>query len=303
MKRIKKKIRFILEQLRFFRDNGTTATRFRLLQIRENNNSHNWQVYKWICRKYGNYIDSCETTDSIKDEQYNQCIWVCWLQGMDNAPDIVKSCYKSLQKNANGHKVILLDHTNISSFIELPDYIEEKYKRKIIKPAFYCDIIRVALLEKYGGMWIDATVFTTERIPEIYFEQEIFCFKASNLKNDPIKASNWCICAQPNNEIIVKTKNTLLEYWKRENHAIDYYFFHYIFARAVDSNDVTKQMWNSMPYFNNENPHVLQFEMQNKFLEERWEYIKRISPVHKLAYREYELKDSYLAKIINGDLI
>lgn len=55
----------------------------------------------------------------LKDFDENYCkekypmqksnkVWVCWMQGMDQAPALVQRCYHSLQENLNDKKIILL---------------------------------------------------------------------------------------------------------------------------------------------------------------------------------------------------
>lgn len=58
---------------------------------------------KEIISKYKNQTcDSCENIDATSP------IWVCWWQGKENMPDIVKACYNSIQKHACNHPVILI---------------------------------------------------------------------------------------------------------------------------------------------------------------------------------------------------
>jgi hypothetical protein len=39
--------------------------------------------------------DSCDNT--LKHEQSNK-VWICWFQGIENAPNIVQKCYESVKK-------------------------------------------------------------------------------------------------------------------------------------------------------------------------------------------------------------
>jgi len=45
--------------------------------------------------------------------------------------------------------------------VELPGYIVEKWEKGRIPAAMFSDLLRVELLIKYGGTWIDSTVFCT----------------------------------------------------------------------------------------------------------------------------------------------
>ena len=47
-----------------------------------------------------------------QDENYKDCIWICWWQGLENAPEIVKRCVASIQKHAGNHKIIMITDEN-----------------------------------------------------------------------------------------------------------------------------------------------------------------------------------------------
>ena len=48
----------------------------------------------------------------------------------------------------------------------MPDYLNEKLKSGVLPLAIYTDLMRVALLEHYGGTWMDATILLTDEISQ-----------------------------------------------------------------------------------------------------------------------------------------
>ena len=101
------------------------------------------------------------TTEHATPISSNTPIWVCWWQGEDQMPEMVKQCFKFIVKNSNGHNVNLITKENYSEFIDIPDYVIQKVSDKSITLAFLSDIIRTSLLAKYGGLWIDSTYWVT----------------------------------------------------------------------------------------------------------------------------------------------
>ncbi|WP_222864769.1 capsular polysaccharide synthesis protein, partial [Serratia marcescens] len=99
----------------------------------------------------------------------DKVVWVCWFQGIEQAPALVKRCIDSIEKNVGDAKVVVLNDDNIKDFITLPDYIIEKYQKGMITKAHYSDIVRCSLLSKYGGIWMDATVYLTKTVPQHLF--------------------------------------------------------------------------------------------------------------------------------------
>lgn len=81
------------------------------------------------------------------------------MQGMENAPALVQKCYESLKINLKDREIILITAQNRKEYAILPDYIEEKYRKGIITHTHFSDLLRVELLCKYGGTWIDSTVY------------------------------------------------------------------------------------------------------------------------------------------------
>ena len=61
----------------------------------------------------------------------------------------------------------------------MPDYLNEKLKSGVLPLAIYTDLMRVALLEHYGGTWMDATILLTDEIPQEILNSDFFVFHNS----------------------------------------------------------------------------------------------------------------------------
>ena len=106
-------------------------------------------------------------------------IWVCWWSGFDSAPDLVRQCVRSIYQNAGTHPVHFISEETCSEYLEVPDYIAEKVKNGSMGPAHFSDYLRFSLLAEYGGLWLDATVFLSEEIPEAYFQMPVFTCRSA----------------------------------------------------------------------------------------------------------------------------
>ena len=51
-------------------------------------------------------------------------VWMCWWQGLENAPDLVKACVASVQKNAGNHEVTIITLENYKEYIDVPGWLE-----------------------------------------------------------------------------------------------------------------------------------------------------------------------------------
>lgn len=226
------------------------------------------------------------TEQSVSD--YSKLpIWQLWLQGEDNAPDIIKNCLRSVKKYNPERQVILLTNENIHNYISLPSFIIDKYNKGIISNTHYSDIIRVILLHKYGGTWIDATVMLTDKIPVQILESEFFCFSSpkDSLYYKQHLISSWFIHSRPNHVFMDIIKNSLFSYWKNENELLDYFLLHILFCLMINKNKGLKNIWDKLYHLSNKEPHLLQNELNNIYYEDIFEKIKSITSIHKLTYK------------------
>lgn len=58
-----------------------------------------------------------------------------------------------------GYEFRIVDLTNYHNWVQLPQYVEEKFRKGLIPPALFSDLLRLALLKQYGGVWMDASVY------------------------------------------------------------------------------------------------------------------------------------------------
>lgn len=113
-----------------------------------------------LIERYGGILDEAlddsrkgENTDTA-DVNVPNIIWSCWLQGIEQAPELVKACLASQKRclNTGEHRALSVEIYH--KWVEIPDFIEQKYKKGIIPAALFSDILRLAVLKKYGGIWM-----------------------------------------------------------------------------------------------------------------------------------------------------
>ena len=261
-------------------------------------------------------IKKIETSD-----KYPNKIWQLWFQGKDSVPPIIKKCTETVEK-FHGDRVIFLDNKNLFDYVELPDYIIDKHKKGIITYANLSDMIRMYLLAKYGGTWVDSTIYLTDKIPDTILNSEFFSFKTfqtnllegmngiedykmyCNFFNYPFSLeSSFFIHSKSGNELINGMLNLFFEYWKHENSLCDYLLIDRFFALAVLYNENFKEQFLNMPYYSVENVHLMQEALLEKFDQKLFDQISAITPIHKLTHKNLHrnaFKDSFLNKILEG---
>ena len=177
-------------------------------------------------------------------------IWLLWWQGEANMPPLVKACVNSTCKNANGAKVHLVTKDNYSSYIDIPSYIFEKREKGYISFAQLSDIIRYMLLEKYGGLWLDATIYTGYPIPSEYFDYNYFIWHTEQAKTCFVQQDDYhgfIVGSKPHEKLVSFVKEMFLEYWKTHDTLVDYLMVDYLIYIAKQSFPDIRREIDSLP--------------------------------------------------------
>ncbi len=260
-------------------------------------------IEPFLITKYGSRVQEFKKFNSSRElkHEHPKVIWWCWLQGKEQAPPVAQACYNSLARefmssnvqevvgSSEGYEINVIDAENWEEYVELPEYIVKKWKKRRIPPALFSDLLRLQLLITYGGTWIDSTVLCTgfngSRVQESkkYLEADLFLFQYTpegTIKN--ISISNWFISAHSNNEVLMVLRDMLFAYWKDYTCTLDYYIFHLFFATVAK--EYPEQIA-AMPYGYSVWSITLMHHLGDYFNKKQWD--KLISNVcfHKLAFR------------------
>lgn len=223
-------------------------------------------------------------TEKQLDKQRSNIIWYCWLQGIENAPSIIHICLSSLKKQIAGKDIRVVDDSNRHQLVELPEFIETKWKKKLIPPAMFADLLRLELLIKYGGTWIDSTILCTgsNYLPEC-LDADLFFFQFKKNENAPFAGiSNWFITSCQNNVLLMALRDMLYAYWKDHDCVLEYFIFHRFFDMIAEErpDEVSK-----IPYAYSPNVLALGHNWGRTFKQDTWERLISVVAFHKLAYK------------------
>lgn len=267
---------------------------------------HRMLYYKKLKKKYFNKCIENRPWENKEKKQNKDTIWFCWLQGLDNAPLIVKRCYESLQRNINDKKIVVLNENNIFDYVSLPDYIIDKWKKGIIGMAHFTDLVRLELLKEYGGYWIDSTVFCTDAsLMELIDEEPLFMYSFYYFGFNPeiMELNNWFIYSNTNNNILCLVQNLLYEYWKDYNRPVDYFLFHLFMTMAVE---YYEEEYKNMPVISQVDSHVLATYIFDEYNNRKFDILKKSTGFHKLSTRfddnGKKKKNTFYDVIINKGL-
>ena len=209
-------------------------------------------ISRWLQKRFKNFIrEHYEDANTSPQGDIPKQIWICWWDGVENMPPIVKACYNSVVRNAIDFKITLITKYNYTDYLSIPDYIMEKVNNGKMTLTHFSNIVRVALLYNYGGLWLDATylITSTLKIDSISF----FTIRTINYDGRNIAKGRWqgnCIASAPNFHLFRFIYEFLLGYWKNYNYLITYHLYDYSLNLAYESFPSVKDLFNSIGTIN-----------------------------------------------------
>jgi Capsular polysaccharide synthesis protein len=248
------------------------------------------------------------------DNSLPKKIWFLWLQGLESAPLLVRKCYESWVMHNTGWEVIVLNEGNINNY--MPPVQKGTTSQAL------SDILRVNLLAKHGGVWVDATCFCMKPLDEWLFHNLSSGFFAFDRPGPDRMLSSWFMAAEKYNYIastycnkvnLFWAENPGMQYienskWKKLNKQLQrmkrqiwfsklttrilkvhtYFWFHYLFEQIYLHDDNFKEMWDATPKISADIPHTLLFAgiYSPLTLEIKAHIDNKVSPVYKLSWKD-----------------
>lgn len=246
---------------------------------------HRMLYYKSLKKKYYNLCTSERNWEKAHKNNNSDIIWICWMQGMDNAPELVKRCFESVKKAFPDKQLIVIDETNVFDYVTLPEYIIDKWKKNIIGMAQFTDLVRLELLINRGGIWIDSTVLVTDgQLIRKLEDEPLFCYSFYYFGFNPeiMELNNWLISSCTNNNILCLIRSLLHAYWKDYDRAVDYFIFQLFATMAVE---FYEDEYKKMPIVSQADAHILATYIFDEFDQLKYDALKCATGVHKLSTR------------------
>ena len=111
-------------------------------------------------------------------------VWICWLQGMENAPEIVQICYTSMKRHLTDREIIVITDENINQYVGFPEHIQRKYKEDKIPCAHF-------LRDMLYQYWRDYDCLVAYFIFHIFFSM-IADELPEEIKKMPRRSNQYC---------------------------------------------------------------------------------------------------------------
>lgn len=222
------------------------------------------------------------------NEALKGCVWVCWWQGLDNAPDIVKACVESIKAKVGNHRVIIITEENVDQYVSFPKVMMDKYKAGIITRTHLSDYLRLELLSRYGGLWFDSTFFCTSNI-EFVFNLPLWSIKRPDYLHISVASGQFAnysfACDEEHRWIFATLRDYLLAYWQKYDYMVDYLFLDYLIVKAIqDYREIAKAFSEIPP--NNPNCDELLKVLSKQYDVQKWNELIKDTNLFKLTWKK-----------------
>ncbi len=245
-------------------------------------------INQYITDNFRERIDTYKNRGERTTQTAEFKLWVFWAQGFDNAPDIVKICHKNLC-NIYGDSVMSLTMNNFTEYAEIPSHVIDKLNSKQITLTHFSDLIRLDLLTRRGGIWIDATCWCEKGLEEVYNKGGLVTLK-SDLTKNPVYISNnrwtiWAIgCSDRENTLVSLARDLLYDYWRINNVMLDYFLIDYFINYIYDNFSEAKAMIDEVAIDGKKRSELMK-AINSAYDMERYNNLLTGSMISKLSYK------------------
>ena len=219
-------------------------------------------------------------------------VWTLWWDGETAAPECVKMCLASQRRffPAPDYDWHVLTKDDYDRYISLPPAVLERYREGEISLTHLSDVIRCALLHRYGGLWIDSTVYVSGQPDEAALKASYYTNRKTTYPENLrrlIPGGRWAcylMGCRAGNPLTAFLTMAYARYWEKYGEPIDYYLL----------DDLLDAAWRLLPAaralmeqaeIGNQRIFDL-YEMRNAaYRPDRLEALFRENAFHKLSHK------------------
>lgn len=241
-------------------------------------------VLEQLCEAYLHDLPVHVPQDCAQEHTPKEYVFSMWLQGEEQAPQIVRTCWESIRRHST-NELVILDADNIRQWIDLPDGFLRKWRKGSIKACHLSDLCRVELMWRYGGYWMDATCYMCHPVPDFISQSPFFVYLCDDGNNTFIQ--NCFIHACAHHPIVGAWRESLHEYWSKHTRAFDYFLPHRLFRHVVLNDKEIADLFAQMPQVRHSSKYALRWGgyWERPFDEERFRQLTQESMFQKLEHK------------------
>lgn len=145
----------------------------------------------------------------IKKNKIPRKIWTFW--DSEDLPDFISNCIRSWYIKNENYEIVILNNNNLDNYLDKDEIIKIKSWKWNDSHQKLSDLIRLHILYKYGGIWLDASIVCYENFDWVHNENSdciLYTIPELSLKVPLIES--WFIACTPKNKFIKNWKEEFL---------------------------------------------------------------------------------------------
>ena len=160
--------------------------------------------------------------------EHKKVLWGYWNQGKDNLPGLCQLAVRSWRVHHPDWKIIILDETNYQQYVSSEDVPSTFFH---LKTQHRSDIVRLAVMRRYGGLYLDASYILFKNMDELWdlAEQNGYFYITAPLslpvdsREAPLAFPNnaFLLTTQPQNPVLVAWHQKSLEFLETPVYTMD----------------------------------------------------------------------------------
>lgn len=183
-------------------------------------------------------------------------IYLLWMQGYENAPRLVKLCRKSVEHFfGDEYEIKVIDKDNLFDFIPSDNIAYRRFLEGKITIQHFSDYLRMYVLNRFGGYWMDSTLFFPKRFELDGFVSEDGFGSINNVNSKKFSSPSLCTCtwamffmASKKDSLVSKAFLDCYDFYLSDHEYLYSYYMSDLILAAISMHGIENDSIKHIPY-------------------------------------------------------
>lgn len=207
-------------------------------------------------------------------------VFVFW-DHPETMPAIVRAARETMRQHVGGSlRLVELTDTNLGEWVDIDPAMRAKMRAM---PAHFSDYLRVKLLQRHGGLWLDSTCYLTADLDSATRElraAEFFLFRYAGSRT-----GSWFLWSRADSYQLHAVDAVMELWWEREARLTNYFMWHDIVEMLYWTDSTYRSAWDRMPKVHPRTALQLLAQLKKPYDEEQVRRISEEGFVQKLTHK------------------
>ncbi|MDB7984039.1 capsular polysaccharide synthesis protein [Faecalicoccus pleomorphus] len=238
--------------------------------------------------KYSSKIEEFIRRASTKNtEKIGKNIWMIWWQGIDQkTPKTIIQNVRRIKQLHPNWNINLITKYNYMEFVDIPEHMEYHIRNNDFSMTHISDYLRIVVLEKYGGVYLDCNFFLLESMNYV-LQYPFYTIKHGTVSEWHVSKGLWTtgfLAAGRKNILFSFLKEMYEAYFLDYSFVPSYFFIDAIIGLGYENIGAVKKEIDFVPY-NNKHYNFINLRGNDLFNYEIWNSVVSDTCVFNVNYK------------------